>query len=182
MGAALNGHAEGPTIPASAETLLRFQVGKKADEPEREDAPVELLAAPTEKLHRAYRTGLVARGYRYPQDDEIIREIRVWLDDMREAHAANPEHGIAPEIFDRRLRDIERFQDLQFDLQLEAKQRAADAPDDEPEPAEPAVPKRPERLPRDRQLIVDRYMQLLRLAEDNCPGVQELQAKRQTFI
>src|SRR5688572_15131407 len=133
MTATLNGHAEGPTIPASADTLLRFQVGRKADEPEREDAPVDLLAAPTEKLHRAYRTGLVARGYRYPQDDEIIAEIRVWLDDMREAHAANPEHGITSETFDRRLRDIERFQDLQFDLQTEAKERAeAAVPDAEP--------------------------------------------------
>lgn len=78
--AGINGNAAGPTIPASAETLLRFQVGKPAGEPEREGEPVYLLAAPTDKLILAYRAGCVSRGIRNPDDDEMAEVMAVTLE------------------------------------------------------------------------------------------------------
>lgn len=80
MAVAVNGHADGPTIPASADTLLRFQPGREADAPERDDAPVWLLAGPSERLRAAYRAGLVARGIRNPSDDELVNALAFALE------------------------------------------------------------------------------------------------------
>lgn len=178
MAAGMNGHADGPTIPASADTLLRFQPGRKAGEPESADAPVYLLAPPTEKMQRAYAVALAARGLRYPTDDELDSEMRAWLDDGRAA-------GMPEDQFDRQMRDIERHQDLRFDLRQEAiaKAREAIAKAVERQANGDAAPppERPERRPRDQQLILDRYARLRRMAERDCPGVQELLAARLTF-
>lgn len=151
--AGINGHATGPTIPASADTLLRFQVGKKADEPERDDAPVWLLAAPTEKLQRAYRAGLQARGLRYPQNDEIIQGIVLGLDKLHRDQA------ITDEDFAEHRRVIEQYEEL---------------PEWNAEKDGPT-------MPWERRVVLAGFNRLFHWATEHVPYVQELQQKRVQF-
>jgi hypothetical protein len=181
---AINGSV-GPVIPASAETLLRFQPGRQDGEEERAGEPVYLLAAPTEKLKRAYQAALTTRGFKYPSDAELMSEIRVWLDDMREVHERDPEQGITEATFDRRMTDLERFHERQVQVLEDARRKiqamAAAAKDGgADDTALTAIAS--ERLGRADQLIVDRYQQLRRLASEHCPGVQAMEQQRLRYV
>ena len=183
MAEGLHGNAEGPVIPASAETLLRFQIGKAAGAEEQPDAPVYLLAAPTPKLQRAYQAALTARGFRYPTDAELMSEVRVWLDDLRHANTLNPEDGISESIFDRRMTDIERFHERQVQLVEEAQkklQAMAEAVTDND--AEAVTKIANERLSREDQLILDRYNQLRRIASEEYPRVKAIDEHRTRYL
>ena len=180
---AINGSV-GPVIPASAETLLRFQPGRADGEEEHAGEPVYLLAAPTEKLKRAYQAALTARGFKYPSDAELMSEIRVWLDDMREVHEQDPEQGITEATFDRRMTDLERFHERQVQVLEDARRKikalseaAKDGADDA---AVTAITS--EKLSRTDQLVVDRYQQLRRLASEHCPGVQAMEQQRVRYV
>ena len=148
----LNGTATGPTIPASAETLLRFQIGRGADEPERDDARVYLLAAPTEKLQRAFRSGLLSRGLRHPDNAEIVSAIALALDEMRASGA------MSAEDFDRQFTFLERYEAL------------------EPWDSEKDGP-----IPRERRIILAGFARLVGWASEHAPYVQELEQKRLRF-
>ena len=104
MAVAVNGRAEGPTIPASAGTLLRFQPGRKPDEPERADAPIWLLAGVSEKLRAVYRAALLARGIRNPSDEELVAALAFALEMARD--------GMAAEQFTKFASILERHQAL----------------------------------------------------------------------
>jgi hypothetical protein len=80
MTSGLNGTVAGPTIPASAETLVRFQFGRGTDDPEREDQPVYLLAGHSEKMASAIRSANTERGIRNPDDDELLRALAFAMD------------------------------------------------------------------------------------------------------
>ena len=97
-----NGTAVGPAIPASAATLLRFQVGRKDDEPERADVPVYLLAAPTDRLILAYRAGCVARGIRLPAPDEMAGAMALAIERTKQLE------GLDPKVYDWHRSLIER--------------------------------------------------------------------------
>jgi hypothetical protein len=81
MAAELNGHADGPTIPASADTPLRFQLGKKPDEPERLDAPAYRLRGAKATID--YHGGMTARGFRYPPQAEVVQAIVLGIESVR---------------------------------------------------------------------------------------------------
>lgn len=104
MAGAVNGHAEGPTIPASATTLLRLQPGRKQDEPERRDARVYVLAGVSERLRAAHRAALLARGVRNPSDEELVQALAFALELARD--------GIDAAQFAKFSGIIERYQAL----------------------------------------------------------------------
>lgn len=104
MAGAVNGRAEGPTIPASATTLLRFQPGRKADEPERPDARVYVLAGISERIRAAHRAALAAQGVRNPTDEELIEALAFALELARD--------GIEAGQFAKFASILERFQSL----------------------------------------------------------------------
>jgi hypothetical protein len=102
MAEGLNGSAEGPSIPASAETLVRFQIGTPMGQPEREGVPVQLLAGNSERLMRAYRAGLTARGIHNPSDDELLAALAFALEN---AHA----NGMDEATYERFRTTIDRY-------------------------------------------------------------------------
>ncbi len=106
MGAGVNGHAEGPTIPASVDTLVRFQIGRQADAPEDPDKPVFLLAAPSTKLILAYGAAIAARGIEYPDDETMVAAIATAIDRV---HATD---GLEPKVLDWYRSVVDRFMAL----------------------------------------------------------------------
>lgn len=98
--------AEGPSIPASVDTLVRFQIGRKHDAPEDPTKPVYLLAPASTKLQLALTSAIAARGIEYPTDETMVAAIATAID------RAHMTEGLEPKVLDWYRSVIDRFMAL----------------------------------------------------------------------